>query len=303
MKVLKSALLWVLAVLLASMMMTYQRMTGPTYPLHGQTTIGGVSYPYRLSRSHELTPDENGSLDAIVRLALPDTAVAGTLYYKRLGIEEPFTAVPMERKDRELAAALPHQPEAGKLVYHITLHRGSEVVDIPASAETVTLRFKGTVPVGVLVPHILAMVLVMIFSMRAALAALFKEKVRPLAITTLVVLVIGGFVLGPLVQKFAFGAYWTGWPFGEDLTDNKTLTAVIAWVVALIMLRGPKGEKRGRWWTVAAAVVVLAVYTIPHSMGGSTFDYSTGQVVTGTGALPVENAAPADTAGESIPVE
>jgi hypothetical protein len=303
MKILKSILLWVLSVLLAGLMMVYQRTTGPTYPFHGKATIEGQSYNYQLLRSHELSPDEKGSLDHTVRLVLPDTLITGTLFFKRLGVDEPFTAITMAREGNVLIAKLPHQPAAGKLVYHIVLNRGEEVADLPAPGETVTIRFKGAVPLGVLLPHVLAMVLVMVFSVRAALAALFREKVRSLALATLIVLVIGGFILGPLVQKFAFDAYWTGWPFGEDLTDNKTLSAVIAWVVALLMLRGPDGEKRGRGWVVAAAIVLLAVYSIPHSRGGSTFDYSSGQIVTGTTTIPAEIAAPADTTESAMPVE
>jgi len=38
--------------------------------------------------------------------------------------------------------------------------------------------------------------------------------------------------LGPLVQLNAFGDLWTGWPFGGDWTDNKTLFAFIFWVIA-----------------------------------------------------------------------
>jgi hypothetical protein len=41
-------------------------------------------------------------------------------------------------------------------------------------------------------------------------------------------------ILGPVVQKFAFGEYWTGFPFGTDLTDNKTLIAFIGWIIALV---------------------------------------------------------------------
>jgi hypothetical protein len=45
---------------------------------------------------------------------------------------------------------------------------------------------------------------------------------------------VGGLILGPPVQLEAFGALWTGWPFGADLTDNKTLIAVLAWVPAVV---------------------------------------------------------------------
>jgi hypothetical protein len=84
-------------------------------------------------------------------------------------------------------------------------------------------------------------------------------------------LAVGGLFLGPLVRKEAFGAYWTGWPFGTDLTDNKTAVAVLAWAVAAFRARGGR-DARG--WVVGAAVVTLAVFLIPHSVMGSQIDWS-----------------------------
>ena len=88
----------------------------------------------------------------------------------------------------------------------------------------------------------------------------------------------GGMILGPIVQKYAFDAYWTGWPFGHDLTDNKTLIAFIAWIIAYLRLRK---NRNNRGWAIAASVILLLVYLIPHSMFGSQLDYSSGKVVTG----------------------
>lgn len=280
-KVLRSILFWLLAFVIATGFMVYQRLTGPTYELRGDFEIAGNSYAYDFERSHELAPDENGSLDHTVTVAVADTTVSGMLFWKRLGVDEPYTTVEMERNGDILSGQLPHQPEAGKLVYHVTLTAGDESVDLPSSDETVTIRFKGAVPLEVLLPHILAMVIVMILSVRAAIAALAGEPLKPYAWASLIVLLIGGFVLGPLVQKYAFDDWWTGWPFGDDLTDNKTLAAAIAWIIALIQIRRQKDDRRSRWWVLGAAIVVLAVYTIPHSMGGSTFDYETGQITTG----------------------
>jgi uncharacterized BrkB/YihY/UPF0761 family membrane protein len=84
-------------------------------------------------------------------------------------------------------------------------------------------------------------------------------------------LAIGGLILGPIVQKYAFDAYWTGWPFGHDLTDNKSLVAFIFWVIALAML---SRNRVRRTWVVVAAVVTLVVFMIPHSMLGSEIDYT-----------------------------
>ncbi|MCX6335012.1 MAG: hypothetical protein NT092_12035 [Bacteroidia bacterium] len=84
-------------------------------------------------------------------------------------------------------------------------------------------------------------------------------------------------ILGPLVQKFAFGAFWTGVPFGWDLTDNKTLIAVLFWILAVVM----NLKKERPVYTVLAAIVLLLIFSVPHSMFGSELDYGTGQVTQG----------------------
>ena len=78
-------------------------------------------------------------------------------------------------------------------------------------------------------------------------------------------------IFGPIVQKFAFNAFWTGWPWGHDLTDNKTIVAFIFWLIALIRLIKNK-EKRG--WALVASIVLLVIYLIPHSVLGSEIDYT-----------------------------
>ena len=79
-------------------------------------------------------------------------------------------------------------------------------------------------------------------------------------------LVFGGFVLGPIVQKLAFGAYWTGIPWGYDLTDNKMLIGGVAWILAAVQLRG---GRQARVAVVVATIVTMVVFAIPHSVWGS----------------------------------
>jgi len=94
---------------------------------------------------------------------------------------------------------------------------------------------------------------------------------------TLGILIIGGLILGPLVQKYAFGELWTGVPFGWDLTDNKTLIAFLFWTLAVIM----NMKKERPFYTIVAAAVLILVFSIPHSIFGSELDYSTGEVTQG----------------------
>ena len=108
------------------------------------------------------------------------------------------------------------------------------------------MRFKGDVPALVLIPHVVTMFVSMMIGIRAALAAVLgRPESRRYAWVAVVGIAIGGLVLGPIVQKCAFGAYWTGWPFGSDLTDNKTLGMWLAWVAAVVVL-GWRGSGRSR---------------------------------------------------------
>lgn len=261
----RKSLLWILAVLITLAAAVYQRMTGPTYAYRGKATVGDTAIKFKLPRSAEIIKD------CEVSVKITDPNVKGRIKYERYKTEDPWTEIPMERKDDKLVAYLPKQPMAGKLAYSVLLVKDEKEVSL-TGADPIIIRFKGAVPMFVLLPHVIIMFLAMLFSTRAGLAALDrKSNPRKFALWAAALLFIGGFVLGPLVQHFGFGPYWTGFPIGFDLTDNKTLIAMIGWIIALVA--GRKG-KPARGWVLAAAILLLAVYSIPHSLLGSELDYS-----------------------------
>ena len=135
-------------------------------------------------------------------------------------------------------------------------------------------------PAWVLVPHVITMFLTLWIVFRAALGALLGETaVRRFIPSILGFLIFGGFFLGPLVQKYAFDDWWTGWPFGTDWTDNKTLAALIAWALAWWLCK--KWPQIQRAAVLGATAVMIVVYLIPHSMGGSELDWETMEIETG----------------------
>lgn len=283
----KKTILWIAAILITLSAAIYQRKSGPTYPRAETVTLGDSTYQLDLLRT-------SGERDARIKLPITDTAVHATLYYKRLGVADDFIPVQFALKDiryhgffmtkvlrkkdeTALAAYLPQQPPAGKLEYYIELTKDGKTISV-ARDKHVIIRFKGDVPAGVLIPHILLMFLVMLFSSVAGLYAIFKiDRFRRFTIWTFVLLFIGGFIFGPWVQWYAFGDWWTGVPFGWDLTDNKTLFAFIFWIAALF---GVKGKGRP-WLIILAAIMTLVIFSIPHSLFGSTLDYTSGSVTQG----------------------
>lgn len=260
----KSVLLWILSFVLMAGAAVYQRMTGPTYPSRGKVEIADQVIKYRLIRTWE------GETDARIAIEVPDETMGGKYRFKRYKSHDRWSEKPMLREGEELVAYLPGQPAAGKVMYEIYLKENDSFVSL--TPEPLILRYKGAVPAMVLIPHIIIIFLAMMFSTRTGFEALIRGKnlVR-YSFWTVILLAVGGMILGPIVQKYAFDAYWTGWPFGQDLTDNKTLAAFVLWVAAYFQVKF-NPEKRG--WVIAAAVLLLAVYLIPHSMFGSEIDYT-----------------------------
>lgn len=267
----KSFFYWIIALGLTLIAAVYQRMTGPTYPAKIQLILEEHQYTLRLPRSH------NSTENCTIVLAIPDTAVHAILQYKRYPTNEAYQTISFRREGEMLVAELPSQPPAGKLEYSVELF-ASRQSSSSASTGPVIIRFKGAVPAWVLVPHIFLMFFSMWISNLAGLFALSRKRQFKGAMTaTVVLLFAGGLILGPIVQKYAFGALWTGFPFGMDLTDNKTLIAFIFWIIAWV---GNRKKDRG-WLVVLAAVVQILVYSIPHSLLGSELQYETGKVITG----------------------
>ena len=255
--------LWMIAVVVTLGAAYWQKTTGPTYAVRGTVVVGGAEVPLRLERS------QSGDSDQRVRVATDDAEISGEVRWRRFPTDDPWTVVPMRRGRHWIEAALPNQPPAGKLEYQVRLsRRGEHEVFPPLPAVT---RFKGEVSPYVLVPHVLAMFVGMLLSTRAGLEAATRAgDARRLTMHTLGFLAVGGLVLGPMVQKAAFGAYWTGVPFGWDLTDNKLLVAAAAWGWAVWRLKGGRGA---RWEIVAASVVTMVIFAIPHSAWGSQIDW------------------------------
>jgi hypothetical protein len=263
--------LWIFSFVFTVAIAYYQRKTGPTYPVRAKAEIAGKEIRYELIRS--CSTDE----DAMIRIKDIDGSISGTIKYKRLGTQDEWTPVAMQYDGKDLLGILPHQPPAGKLEYHVTLTSSNESVLL--NDEPTVIRFKGSVPAWVLIPHIIIMFTAMMMSTRTGLESIARgKKSYKYALITLVTLFIGGLILGPVVQKYAFGAFWTGWPFGQDLTDNKTLVAFIFWAIAAWRL---KINPENRAWPIAAMIILLLVYLIPHSMFGSQLDYGSGTINTG----------------------
>ena len=263
-----SVALWIAAFAVTVLLAVFQRMTGPSYPIRGEEALpNGESVSYRLPRSNE------GREELRITVPAPSTASRAILEWRRYPTEEPFRArVMTENENGQFETRIPPQPAAGKVEYRILFETAEGLISIPA-AEAVVARYRADVPAYVLIPHILAMFLSMMVSSRALFEVLRPgaPKGRGLVLVSMALLMVGGLILGPVVQRFAFGAFWTGWPFGHDLTDNKTLIAFLAWLPATVLAWR---HSNTRLAVVLGWVVMMGIFLIPHSARGSQLDWS-----------------------------
>jgi hypothetical protein len=260
----RKGLFWALAVIITLGSAVYQRMTGPTHALRGKAVVGGTEVAFKLPRSAET------SADATVAVPAP-APLEGRIEWKRAMTGDDWARAALMREGDRLIGYLPKQPSAGKLVYRVLLTDGRKEASITGE-EPAVLRFKDPVPAWIIIPHIFIMFAGMLLSTAAGLAALDRKRnPRRYVLWAVGLLFVGGFILGPLVQKFAFGVAWAGFPAGADLTDNKTLIAFLFWIAALVA--GRKG-KPARPFVIAASLATLLAFLIPHSVLGSEYDYS-----------------------------
>ena len=186
----KNRWLWTIAIAITLVSAVYQRMTGPTYPVRGYVVLGGQDIGYRFDRSHDTTGDQ------VVQVRVPDTQVTGTMKWRRYPSSDPDATVTLARDGDTLTATLPRQPAGGKLDYQVRLQRTSEAVLVPG-ARPPSRASRIRCRTYVLIPHVLAMFLGMLWSTRAGLAAATGGPTRIFTWTALALLVAGGFVLGP----------------------------------------------------------------------------------------------------------
>ena len=78
----RSVIFWIVAFSITVVSAVYQRVSGPTYPLHGTVDVNGKSIEYTLDRSH------GGKSNHAVRIETHDGTMTGTLMWKRFKMNE-----------------------------------------------------------------------------------------------------------------------------------------------------------------------------------------------------------------------
>ncbi len=185
----KSISLWIISIIIMVFVVVYQKTTGPTYPVKGEINIEGIEVDYSLPTSND------GEYTKLVYLIDESKSITGTYKIRRFKSHDEWSNFELIRSGDTLYFEIPHQPAAGKVMYHVFLKKG----DKPAVALTenpIILRFRDAVPFSIVLLHIIFIFATITLSTRTGFEALYNgNKVKIFTILTLISLIIGGFVL------------------------------------------------------------------------------------------------------------
>ncbi len=261
----------IIAFILTLAFVVYMRMAGPNHPHRFRVAFSDTEYKLKLPKTATTdTPLE-------LRFHLANDQVDARVYYRLYPGERPWQMIPMEREGADLLAYLPVLPTAGKYAYFVEFEHDGNVQTVRKD-DPMVVRYNHPVPDAILLAHVLSMVVASFMGIMVLLLTIRRHRAfRKYTLLTFAFLTLGGMILGPIVQKYAFGEYWTGFPFGMDLTDNKTLIVWIAFLYAVIR----NWKKEQPLPALIASILFIAINLIPHSMFGSELNPETGEIIQG----------------------
>jgi len=146
------------------------------------------------------------------------------------------------------AVSLPCLQKGESYHYHLELHDsvGTLLARLPEiEAGQLTLLFLGQVPVWLLTAHLAFLFLGAMFAWLALFDAVWMrtakirlKKLYQKALTATFFLLVGGCITGAVVSHSIRGFFWSGWPFGNDLSQTLWALTVGYWIVLTLLLKG-----------------------------------------------------------------
>jgi len=241
---------------------------------------------------HNTVPKQVGDEVPVIS-AKVEGASEVRLFYKigKDGEYQPVKMSPKQGEENVFVASIPLHPKGIKAWYYLEAVRDGEEgevkVTLPektsAHVKLVRLKFEGEVPACIVIPHVICIFSAIFFATLTLFSAVGLKKGKTtlrksvkLCAVTLLFLFIGFFPFGWAMNYFAFGVLWEAFPFGSDVTDNKSQIMFLFWLFTLFMVKGTfwgKGETKnlvsGPGYSklvIVSFVVTVIMLAIPHSL-------------------------------------
>lgn len=240
---------------------------------------------------HDTVPKKIGEGDAIIPVKVIGANEVKLFY--RIG-EEELQAVDMGLKEGEnyvFVASLPYHKKGTQAWYYIEAQKqiGDKklVVSLPdrnsPNSKPILLKFEGDVPLYIIFSHVFCNFAAIFFSVLAIFSTVDLKRGKStlkksvlFSLLTFIFLFLGFFILGCALNYFTFGVMWEAFPFGTDVTDNKSQIILLFWLVTLFLVKGTilgknpsknlVSEKTYSIMVIISFVVTVVMYLIPHSI-------------------------------------
>jgi uncharacterized membrane protein YidH (DUF202 family) len=241
--------------------------------------------------NHHTVPKQLG--DEVPTISARVTGASDVKLVYKIGKDGELQSVPMNPKPGEenvFTTFIPHYPKATNAWYYIEAIKRTEDAEVKVTLpdksshnfKPILLKFEGKVPTFIIIPHVLCNFGAIFFAVLTLFSAVNIRKGRKtlresikFPLLTFILLFLGFIPFGIAMNHFAFGATWEAFPFGKDVTDNKSQIILLFWLVTLFLVKGTLFRKDERknlisdrgysTMVIIVFIITIAMYAIPHS--------------------------------------
>jgi hypothetical protein len=237
------------------------------------------------------TPKQEGETPAVIKANVSNASTV-KLFYK-VGDKPEYEIYEMKESQSEKGlyeTSVPTYPKGIRGYYYIEASSGQKpalIVTLPDKSspkfKPVTLKYQGKPPAWLILIHVLTAFIAVFFAVLSVFSAWRVKKdnnaisaaiINPLL--AVISMFVSFFPSGFAMNWYTFGTIWEAFPFGKDITDNKSQIIFLAWLLILILFKGSLFGKSDNKNLVGsklyfpavsiAFLVMLIIYAIPHSL-------------------------------------
>jgi len=260
---------FLLSLLITIFILLFQRITGPTYPRKFIINDNQVKLKTILIRS----ANNNKKAQIVINGTINN--ISAKLFYKKYKFEKNYNSVNFSKINNKLIAYLEPLPAGGKYEYYILVNNHNSGITYK-SPKTI-IRFKNPVPTSFILLHIIFIFSGFFMSSLTFIESITKKNsinsILKKVKYSIILFFIGGLIFGPIIQKYAFNVWWSGFPFNIDLTDNKMLILQIFWTYFYYKAKKTNNLK----YIIYGFILIVLVFLVPHSILGSEYDFKEGK--------------------------
>lgn len=224
---------------------------------------------------------DKAMIEADIEVSGNVRSVEAYLYYRIPPAALPET-IEMQRANGHYFAEIPIQRRGTRVEYFIEARGDNDLaLRIPSVNKGFQLTFRGSPQSSLLAAHAVLMIISVAFFISSGLLAvrsIRRRKTTPAMARAgfigLVLFFISAIPVGMIIAYQTFGKPWSGFPIGEDMTDNKSLAIIIYFILASILYRGSlfKNDPNLDKLPIRAmplvyligAIATLTLFALPH---------------------------------------